>query len=114
MRAKPVLLTHAQQIFVQETMVQICQRGQWNLHIAAASGNHVHVLLDAANTAQPKAIRMWLKRWLGEALTAKWGLPPSGTWWAEGGSTKPVKDEKYLNNVSVYILKQRTLPVGES
>jgi hypothetical protein len=31
-------------------------------------------------------------------------------WWAEGGSTKPVKDESYLNNAYTYVEGQRATP----
>ncbi len=85
MRAQAVILRQDQQLFVQQSALHICQRGQWNLHIIAAAGNHIHVLLDAQNNAQPKDIRKWFKRWLGESLTDKWGKPESQTWWAEGG-----------------------------
>ena len=42
-------------------------------------------------------------------MTQRWGRPASGTWWAEEGSNKPVKDEEYLHNVVNYVWKQRTV-----
>ncbi|MBL4702163.1 MAG: transposase [Phycisphaeraceae bacterium] len=94
-------------------MPAICDRGRWQHRIAAApvEGDHVHVLLDAKYSIGPDAILKWLKRWLGEELSQRWGKPVT-SWWAECGSTKPVKDEQYLNNVYQYIRRQRTLPMA--
>lgn len=107
MRAEPVILSIDKQLFVQQIALKICQRGQWHLHIIAAAGNHVHTLLDAQSSAPPKDIRKWFKRWLGDALTDQFGKPAGDTWWAEGGSTKPVKDQAYFDNVYRYILRQK-------
>ncbi|NBC96197.1 MAG: hypothetical protein GVY27_07585, partial [Deinococcus-Thermus bacterium] len=72
--------------------------------------DHVHALLDADPAAPPKAIRQWLKRWLGESLTQTFGPPPR-RWWAEGGSTKPVTTQPYLERATPYINNQRTTPL---
>jgi REP element-mobilizing transposase RayT len=109
MRAEQVLLNHAQCHTVQSNMHAICQRGQWNLHTTAASGNHVHILIDAPIQVNPKDVHKWLKRWTGEALDDQFGQPASETWWAKGGSTKPVKDQSYFDNAYHYITKQRTM-----
>lgn len=68
---------------------------------------NVHVLFDAHGYRQPHAIRQWLKRWLSESLNTSFPCPASG-WWAEAGSTKPVAEASYLNNVTHYIERQRT------
>ncbi len=90
-------------------MASVCERGGWTLRAVAApaEGNHVHVVLDAAKNRQPKDIRKWLKRWLGEGLSETFGRP-AGRWWATGGSTKPVTQAAYLRNVIRYVERQRT------
>jgi len=96
---------------VESVIPNICERGGWGLRAAAAAveGDHVHVLLDVDPAIDPKSVRRWLKRWLSESLSEAYGVPPRG-WWAEGGSTKPVCDERYLRNVTGYVQRQRTTP----
>ncbi|MFA7235385.1 MAG: transposase [Phycisphaeraceae bacterium] len=100
---------------IEGIVPRLCERGGWTYRICSASDDedHVHVLLDAERKIDPDRIMMWLKRWLGEELTKRWNKPVSGTWWAKSGSTKPVKDESYLNNVYHYIRRQRTLTQAE-
>lgn len=73
----------------------------------AHHGNHVHTLLTAPPHLHGKQIRKWLKRWLSQSLTQAFGPPPK-CWWAQAGSTKPIKNKQYLINATNYINKQRT------
>lgn len=123
----PLLLTPAQRHHIEAIIPKLCERGGWTYRTCAApcepsepgrvgpahtpgNADHIHVLLDAPKSKQPKDIRKWLKRWLSQSLTKTYG-PPAKRWWAEGGSTKPVKDPQYLNNATNYINRQRTLPI---
>jgi hypothetical protein len=63
---EPVLLTPEQRGFIERELPSICARGGWEPHAVAAAPNHVHVSLSAR--VEGKAIRKWLKRWLGEAI----------------------------------------------
>ena len=103
----PTVYFHAEQrFFVEATIPAICQRGGWTLHIAACQRDHVHVLLSAERPG--RAVRKWLKRWLGEALSERWQTQEDQTWWAEGGSVKWILDEPYFDAVFRYIERQRT------
>lgn len=115
MRGDPIVLTAPQRAVIETLIPEICQRGGWTYRICAAPDeqDHVHVLLDADPATDPDAILKWLKRWLGEALTQRWGKPAGNTWWAKAGSIPPVKDGPYLNNAYHYIRRQRTLPQAE-
>ncbi len=115
MNGDPIHLTAPQRAVIETIIPEICKRGGWTYRICAApdEADHVHILLDAERSIDPDRIMMWLKRWLGEALTNRWSKPLSGTWWAKGGSTPPVKDQQYLNNAYHYIRRQRTLPQSE-
>ena len=62
----PVVLTHAERVFIESVIPSICLRGQWRHHASAAREDHVHALLTAS--AEGKAVRRWLKAWLGQAL----------------------------------------------
>lgn len=108
LRADPLRLTLEQARFAQQQMPSICERGGWNLRVCSAADDHIHVLADLVPAVHGEKARRLLKRWLGQAMTAKFGCPASDTWWAEEGSNKPVQDERYLNNAYGYILKQRS------
>lgn len=125
----PLLLTRAQCFHIEALIPQLCDRGGWTFITCAAPyehqnepreprradadspkhGNHVHTLLSAPRHVHGKQIRHWLKRWLSESLTKTFGPPPK-RWWADAGSTKPVKDPQYRRNATDYINRQRTLP----
>jgi REP element-mobilizing transposase RayT len=105
MKHQPILFTVDQCVFAQAAVEEICERGRWEFIQTACGPDHVHVLLKSER--KPKAIRRWLKRWLGEAMTARWPLPDGQSWWAKGGSAKCVWEEKYLRNVEQYIREQR-------
>jgi REP element-mobilizing transposase RayT len=112
LKGDAITLTTAQRAVIESLIPALCERGRWEYRIAAAppEGDHIHVLLDAKSSIEPGAILMWLKRWVTQELNKRWGKPITA-WWSESGSTKPVKDQNYLNNVYHYIRRQRTLPV---
>lgn len=112
MRGPAVYLTPEQRATIQNQLPTICTQYGWNHHTSAAppqpDNDHVHILLDVEPAADPKTIRKLLKRLLSQSLNASFPRPASGSWWAEGGSTKPVKDAAYFHNVIRYIERQRT------
>lgn len=115
MRGDPIYLTAPQRAVVEAVIPDICKRGGWTHRMCAAPDDedHVHVLLDAEPAIDSETILKWLKRWIGEALTQRWGMPISKTWWAKSGSQRAVGDESYLNRVYPYIRYQRTLPLTD-
>jgi len=108
MRFPPIYLTAQQCRFIQQVMPSICRRGGWERRTDAAQADHVHVLLDVDRAVHGEKVRRLIKRWLGQALKARWPLRKGATWWAEEGSNVPVDDETHLNNAFDYIEKQRT------
>ena len=107
MRASMVLLTCEQRRLVEVRLSEICDRGGWGCRTCAAGGDHVHLLCDAPPNVHGRQIRTLVKRWLTQALDREWKRPPSGRWWADGGSCKPIKNAEYLGNVCGYIRRQR-------
>jgi REP element-mobilizing transposase RayT len=106
LRFEPRKLTVDQRLFVEQSLPQICARGGWQFIEVAAASDHVHNMI-AAN-ADGSAVRKWLKRWLGEALSARWLLQPREVWWAECGSVKWIWTEDYFERVEQYVGRQRT------
>ena len=106
LKYSPIVLSIPQRVHVENAIVPICRRGGWMYRQAACGPDHVHVLLSAQR--EGKAVRRWMKRWLGEAMSARWPLAPGRSWWADGGSVKWIWSVKYLDNVADYIRRQRT------
>ncbi len=101
----PVVLSDELRRFADSIVPNLCERGGWTFHACATRPDHVHVLLSTDR--EGKAVRSWLKRWLGEALCKRWPLPDGAGWWAKGGSVKWVWQDRYFHNVRKYILCQR-------
>lgn len=101
--------------FIEGVIPQLCERGDWFFRTCAAGPDHVHVLLAAAPERHGKQVRHWLKRWLSQALNGHplSHRPAAAPWWAEGGSTKPVKTPDYFDRAYRYIVGQRASPVPE-
>jgi REP element-mobilizing transposase RayT len=107
-------LTEEQQVFVEELLPVLCERGEWDHRVDSASGDHVHLLCDIPPAIHGERVRRLLKRWLGQALGQVWPLEIGQSWWADGGSNKAVRDNCYLNNVYGYILRQKATPQATS
>ena len=104
---QPRLFTDEQQVFIEELLPVLCERGGWNYRIGAAASDHVHLLCDVDPEIHGELVSSLLKRWLTQALCRVWPLPPGQTWWAEEGSNKAINEHRYLNNAYGYIYRQR-------
>lgn len=109
MRFPPRFLTSEQRKFTEIELPLICERGGWTYRVCSAGSDHVHLLCDVARDVHGEKVRRLVKRWLGQALSARWPLPKGASWWAEEGSNKAVHEEAYLNNAFAYVARQRTI-----
>ena len=107
LRFEPVTFDREKMLFVERVIPGVCEQGGWDYHVGAAGPDHVHALLTAR--AEGDKVRMWFKRWLGQALSARFpdALEDGATWWAEGGSVKWVWTRDYRQNVYDYLRRQR-------
>jgi REP element-mobilizing transposase RayT len=105
LRFAPRYLNNDQRGFVEAMVPEICVRGGWDYHNAAAQPDHVHSLLSTDSDGQ--VVRRLLKRWLGDALSPRWPTQAGESWWSEGGSVKWVWTADYFNRVIEYIGRQR-------
>ena len=102
-----VVLTSEQQRFIESIAPDICERGGWDFIACAAGTNHVHVMLRVDELVHGKRVRALFKRWLTQALNARYPKSKPPIWWTEGGSTKVVKDDVYLVTAKQYVEEQR-------
>ncbi len=107
LKGSPVVLTQPQQQHIESTVPILCGRGGWVLIACAAGPDHVHVLIEVDSAIHGKQVRPLLKRWLTQSLDERWKDTGRPAWWAEGGSTKAVKEESYRANAIRYIERQR-------
>jgi REP element-mobilizing transposase RayT len=105
------VFTREQMVEAEGSIPSICVRGGWSLHACAAGPDHVHVVCSAEVAG--KAIRTWLKRWLGEGLAERWALAEGETFWAEAGSVKWVWTTDYFERVVPYVIGQRATGRGK-
>ena len=114
----PRLFAHDEMILVESLIPAVCTRGGWRLHACAAGPDHVHNVLTPLDPTRGdgEAIRMWLKRWLGQSLAQHLPLRPRETFWAEGGCVRWVWSDDYFKRVVNYVYGQRATerPVGRS
>jgi REP element-mobilizing transposase RayT len=96
-----------QQLFIEDLLPVLCDRGSWDYRISAAGPDHAHLLCDVDPEIHGERVRRLVKRWLTQALCQVWPVLPGQTWWSEEGSSKAVKEHSYLNNAYGYILRQR-------
>lgn len=113
MNYSPRLLTEEQQIFIEELLPTLCDRGGWDYRIGAAGPDHVHLLCDVRPDIHGQRVRRLVQRWLTQALCQVWPLLVGQSWWADEGSNKAVKEHSYLNSCYGYILRQRATPIEE-
>ncbi len=115
LRDTPIYLTLEDRCLIERTIPELCERGDWFFRACAAGPDHVHVLLAAPPETHGKQVRHWLKRWLSQELSRerRRRRPTGAPWWAEGGSTKPVKTEDYFARAYRYIVGQRASLVVE-
>ena len=104
-----VYLTLDHRCQIESVIPAMCRRGGWGYRIAAVGPecDHVHVLCDIDPNTHGKDARKWMKRWLSESLNQRWPRVDGQRWWVQGGSTRPVKEERYLNNEYEYLNSQR-------
>jgi REP element-mobilizing transposase RayT len=80
MRAPAMVLSEAQRVAVEASVPAVCARGTMVLHAVAAAPDHVHVVVSARG--EGATVRRLLKRWLSEAMSARWPLAAGRKWWA--------------------------------
>ncbi|MBX9626554.1 MAG: transposase [Gemmataceae bacterium] len=93
LKGEPIWLTrdHAD-LLVPQFRETAGYRG-WALFAAAVMANHVHLVVGVPGDPDPSDLLGDFKAYGSRPLNRRWGKPPPGTWWAEGGSKRKLPDE---------------------
>lgn len=78
----------------------------WTLVVAAVMRNHVHLVVGIAGNPDPSYLMRDFKSYGSRTLNRLYGKPASGTWWAEQGSNRKVKNKRHYDAVVRYVLHQ--------
>jgi REP element-mobilizing transposase RayT len=106
LKGSPVWLTSDQAAAVLAQFQQTAQYRGWRLLAAAVMANHVHLVVGVRGDPDPTKILGDFKAYASRALNARWGKPPSGTWWTYAGSKRKLPDEHAVLAAVHYVRRQ--------
>jgi REP element-mobilizing transposase RayT len=99
-----VALDGEQRGIVEWTVREHCRIRQWILHAVNPRSTHVHVVVTTP--IDPNQAMGQLKAWCSRRLSESTTNAPE-RWWASGGSTKWINDERYLEEAIKYVLERQ-------
>ena len=101
----------------QHADILICQFREtadfrkWRIHAAAVMANHIHLVVETPDDAEPTKVLGDFKAYGSRALTARFGKPQSGTWWTYSGSKRLLPNEQALEDGVYYVLHKQYKPL---
>ena len=102
----PVMLNKAQGIALAAQLRETARFRQWELHALAVMANHTHLVVTAGEEVLAKKIQGDFKAWATRRLDHEWGKRPNGSWWAEGGSCRPLRSDEDIVRAIEYVRQQ--------
>jgi REP element-mobilizing transposase RayT len=111
LRAPPIHLevSHAEE-FLRQIRETAKFRG-WELRAVAVMFNHFHIVVGAPGDPKPSKLLGDFKSWGTRALSKRFGVPASETWWTERGSKRKLPDERALATAIHYVLFDQPNPL---
>ena len=95
---------HAEVLLAQ--FQETAQFRQWGLHAVAIMAQHVHWVVALPETAHGSVGLRDFKAYGSRALTRRFGMPKSETWWTSKGSNRWLPDEAALRAAIEYVRNQ--------
>jgi REP element-mobilizing transposase RayT len=105
LKGEPIFLNHEQAKVLFEQFQETISYWHWKLYGAAVMPNHIHVLLETSDDAEPEKVAGNLKKRGSRRLNDVFGKPASGTWWTSGSSIRR-KTADSIPDVIRYIKNQ--------
>ena len=106
MRAQPILLTVEQANVILAQLQETAAYRGWVIDAVAVMINHVHVVYGVPGDPDPPdMLRDW-KSYASRALNQVGSKPQGDRWWADGGSTRPIKTDERRFAAICYVRDQ--------
>jgi REP element-mobilizing transposase RayT len=86
LKGDPILFSGEQAKVLFEQFHETVSYRHWKLYGVAIMPNHVHILLETSDDAEPEKTAGDLKAYGSRRLNKVFGKPASGTWWTSGCS----------------------------
>jgi REP element-mobilizing transposase RayT len=88
LQGQPIYLTCEQAEALLAQFQETAEYRAWLLLAVAIMANHFHILVGVRGDPDPEVLLGNFKSYGSRALNRRWGKPPNGTWWTEGGSKR--------------------------
>ena len=106
MNGPPILVNLEQAESLLAQFQETAEHRGWKLCAVAVMANHMHIVVQAPGTSDPKKVLGDFKAYGSRKLSRRWGKPASDTWWTSKGSKRRLKDEAALQAAIRYVLNQ--------
>jgi REP element-mobilizing transposase RayT len=85
---------------------------KWKILAAAVMANHIHLVVETPDDADPTKVLGDFKAYGSRALTARFGKPKPGTWSTYNGSKRLLPDEQAVVAAINYVLHKQDGPLA--
>ncbi|MBD3674040.1 MAG: transposase [Planctomycetaceae bacterium] len=100
-KQEKVVLNNAQRESVHQSIVESCERREWNILALNVRTNHVHLVIEAHES--PHKVMSTLKRWSSHALNDH--SEGSQKWWTKSGSRRILYRGQDVENAITYTIE---------
>ena len=107
MRGPSIRINHEQAKVLLAQFQETAQYRKWALHAVAIMAEHVHWVVVLPETCHGSTGLRDFKSYGSRALTQRFGLPKSETWWTSKGSNRWLPDEDALRAAIEYVRNQQ-------
>lgn len=111
MKGPPIYVEAAHAAILLGQFLETAAYRKWHLLAVCVMANHVHLVVRAPADADPTKVLGDFKAYGARALTARFGKPPSGTWWTSRGSKRLLRDEQAVAAAVYYVLYKQYNPL---
>ena len=111
MKGPPIRFELAHARVALEQFQETARFREWFIAAAAIMVDHFHLVVGVDGDPEPGKILGDFKSWGTRRLSARFGEPPSKTWWTERGSKRRLKDEADVAGAVHYVLDEQPNPL---
>jgi hypothetical protein len=106
LRGEPVCLTGKQAETLLAQFQETAAYRKWAIDAVAVMVNHVHMVFGVPGDPSPSAMLRDWKSYASRALNRLGPRRQDGRWWADGGSTRPIKSDDRRLAAILYVRDQ--------